>query len=129
MFENSETINEQYNYAKKYNLQSTSDFVASYKDLKEKSALPISEFITYFLKKYLINRHQMVALNKMNDTQSTEKFLREDGYIRLVEFIDFDFSNPRISNIVTFLKNLSIISNDGNELTPSGLKLRKQLIV
>jgi hypothetical protein len=129
MFENSETINEQSNYAKKYNLQSTSDFVASYKDLKEKSALPISEFITYFLKKYLINRHQMVALNKMNDTQSTEKFLREDGYIRLVEFIDFDFSNPRVSNIVTFLKNLSIISNDGNELTPSGLKLQKQLIV
>ena len=69
----------------------------------------------------------MVALNKMNATQSTEKFLREDGFIRFVSHIDFDFSNPRLGNLITFLKNLGIISKDGSELTSNGLKLQKQL--
>lgn len=129
LFENSKTIKEQFNYAKKHKLHSTSDFIAVYNDLEEKAKMPISEFIYYFFKKYILNRHQMVALNKMNATQSTEKFLREDGYIRFVDYIDFDFSNPRLGNLITFLKNLEIISSDGNELTPSGLNLQKQLSI
>jgi len=127
MVENKNTITEQFNYAKKYKLHSTSDFVAVYKDLEQKAELPISEFVPIFLKKYILNRHQMVALNKMNATQSTEKFLREDGFIRFVSHIDFDFSNPRLGNLITFLKNLGIISKDGSELTSNGLKLQKQL--
>ena len=129
MHENKETIKEQFNYAKKYKLYSTSDFIAVYNDLEEKSKLPIIEFINYFLKKYVLNRHQMVALKKMNATQSTEKFLREDGYIRFVDKIDFYFSNPRVGNLIVFLKNLSIITNDGNELTPSGKVLQQNLSV
>ena len=127
IIENKESINEQSNYAKKYKLYSESDFVAVYKDLEQKSDLPISEFVTTFLKKYILNRHQIVALNKMNATQSTEKFLREDGYIRFVSHIDFDFSNPRIGNLITFLKNLSIISKDGIQLSENGFKLKEQL--
>ena len=65
----------------------------------------------------------------MNATQSTEKFLREDGYIRFVDKIDFYFSNPRVGNLIVFLKNLSIITNDGNELTPSGKVLQQNLSV
>ena len=129
MYENSTTIKEQLEYAQKYSLHSTSDFIAVYNDLNEKSKMSISEFVKYFLKKYILNRHQMVALNKMNASQSTEKFLREDGYIRFVDFIDFDFSNPRLGNVVTFLKNLSIISNNGEELTNDGLELQKNLSV
>ena len=129
MHENNTTIKDQFEYAQKYNLHSNSDFIAVYNDLKEQAKMPISEFIKYFLKKYILNRHQMVALNKMNLTQSTEKFLREDGYIRFVDYIDFDFSNPRLGNMVTFLKNLSIISNDGEELTDTGLVIQKNLSV
>lgn len=127
MVENKDTITEQFKFAKKYKLHSNSDFVASYKDLEQKSELPIYEFVVVFLKKYILNRHQMVALNKMNATQSTEKFLREDGYIRFVSHIDFDYSNPRLGNLITFLKNLGIISKDGTELTANGLKLQAQL--
>ena len=129
MYDNSTTIKEQLEYAQKYSLHSTSDFIAVYNDLNEKSKMSISEFVKYFLKKYILNRHQMVALNKMNASQSTEKFLREDGYIRFVDFIDFDFSNPRLGNVVTFLKNLSIISNNGEELTNDGLELQKNLSI
>jgi hypothetical protein len=127
MVENSNTIIEQFKYAKKYKLHSTSDFIAVYSDLEQKAKMPISEFVEVFLKKYVLNRHQMVALNKMNATQSTEKFLREDGYIRFVSHIEFDFSNPRLGNLITFLKNLGVISKDGLELTSNGLELQKQL--
>jgi hypothetical protein len=127
MIENKHTIQQQFNYAKKYKLHSSSDFVAVYNDLEQKSSLTISEFVTNFLKKYILNRHQMVALNKMNATQSTEKFLREDGYIRFVSHIDFDFSNPRLGNLITFLKNLGVISKDGTQLTTDGLILKEQL--
>lgn len=127
MVENKETIAEQFSFAKKYKLQSTSDFIAVYKDLEQKAELPISEFVAVFLKKYILNRHQMVALNKMNATQSTEKFLREDGYIRFVSHIDFDFSNPRLGNLITFLKNLGVIVKDGALLTSEGLKFQEQL--
>ena len=110
MYDNSTTIKEQLEYAQKFSLHSTSDFIAVYNDLNEKSKMSISEFVKYFLKKYILNRHQMVALNKMNASQSTEKFLREDGYIRFVDFIDFDFSN-------------------GEELTNDGLELQKNLSI
>jgi hypothetical protein len=125
--ENNTTIKEQLEFAQKYNLHSSSDFIAVYNDLKDKSEMHIPEFIKYFLKKYILNRHQIVAINKMNASQSTEKFLREDGYIRFVDYIDFDFSNPRLGNAVTFLKNLSIISSNGEELTAEGIELQKNL--
>ena len=107
-------------------ITSNSDFVASYDDLLEKAKLSMREFIHYFLVKYVVNRHQIVALNKMNDTQSTEKFLREDGYIRFVESIDYGFSSPRLGNLIQFLNDLDIISNSGN-LTSNGMKLSKDL--
>lgn len=126
IIENSENIQELKDFSKKHMITSNSDFVASYDDLLEKSNLAMREFIHYFLVKYVINRHQIVALNKMNDTQSTEKFLREDGYIRFVESIDYGFSSPRLGNLIQFLNDLDIISNSGN-LTSNGMKLSKDL--
>ena len=76
--------------------------------------------------KYVVNRHQIVALNKMNNTQSTEKFLREDGYIRFIESIDYGFSNPRLGMLIQFLNDLDIISNNG-DLSNKGQKLIKGL--
>jgi len=127
LHENKEFIEIQFKLAKKYNLHSTSDFVAVYKDLEEKSNLSITDFVSYFLRKYILNRHQLVALNKMNATQSTEKFLREDGLIRLIELIDFDYSSPRLGNVLQFLKDLNIVNNNGSEITTRGTQFQKEI--
>ena len=112
--ENSNEIEGLKKFSNEYKISSNSDFVASYYDLIDKSRLTIKKFISYFMIKYVVNRHQIVALNKMNNTQSTEKFLREDGYIRFIESIDYGFSNPRLGMLIQFLNDLDIISNNGD---------------
>ena len=129
MNENNLTINEQREFAKKQNIHSVSDFIAVYADLEKYSELAIAEFISFFIIKYVLNRHQLVALHKMNDTQSTEKFLREDGFIRFVDIIGVDFSSPRLGNLVQFFKDLGYINSDGKNLSDSGIQLHKQLQV
>ena len=127
MNDNSLTIQKQLRFAQKHKLNSSSDFIAVYLDLEKNANRPIGDFISYFLKKYIINRHQLVALNKMNATQSTEKFIREDGLIRLVDSIHFGFSSPRLGNLIEFLKDLNIISDDKTEITKMGTKVHKKI--
>ena len=80
-----------------------------------------------FLKKQVIDRHQLVAFNKVTASQTSEKFIREDGLIRFIEFIGLDFSNPRLETLIDFYKELGILTPDGNKLTTSGNKLLKSL--
>ena len=114
-------------YSKQHQLYSNSDFVAVYTSLTTLSQLPMEEFIPVFLKKQVIDRHQLVAFNKVTASQTSEKFIREDGLIRFIEFIGLDFSNPRLETLIDFYKELGILTPDGNKLTTSGNKLLKSL--
>ena len=92
-------------FAKKHQLESNSDYVAVFSMLEELTSLPLSEFIPKFIKKYIIDRHQLVAFNKMTNVQTSEKFVREDGLIRFIDYVGFDFSNPRLGNQLIFILN------------------------
>ncbi len=81
----------------------------------------------YFLKKYVIIRHQWVSLKKMNNTQSTEKFIREDGLIRFIDNVDYAYSSPRLNTLVNFLKELQLINEEKTILTPLGTELFNSL--
>ncbi len=71
--------------------------------------------------KFVVMRHQYVAYSKMNDTQSTEKFIREDGLIRAIDNIVYDFSSPRINTVKSFLIDLQLVNSNGIGLTKEGL--------
>ena len=85
--------------------------------------LSVPEFIYKFIRKYIVIRHQVVALNRMIDTQSTEKFIREDGLIRLISGIGYDYSSPRISSVLSFLRDLNLIKRKTPEYTEKGSEL------
>ena len=63
----------------------------------------------------------------MNNTQSTEKFIREDGLIRFIDDVDYAYSSPRLNTLTDFLKELQLISEDKKDLTTIGLELYNSL--
>ena len=63
----------------------------------------------------------------MNDTQTTEKFVREDGLIRFIDDVDYAYSSPRLHTLINFLHELQIINDDRNDLTVKGVKLFETL--
>lgn len=125
--ENKEQIEGLRLFAKKYQLESSSDFVAVYTMIEKMNALPLNDFIAKYVKKYIIDRHQLVAFNKMTNVQTSEKFVREDGLMRFIDFVGFDFSNPRLSNLIDYYTELGIITQDYNQLTNEGITLLKDL--
>lgn len=108
---------------KTYGLNSNSSFISSIVSLKNNEELSINDFVRYFLKKYIIIRHQWVSLKKMNNTQSTEKFIREDGLIRFIDDVDYAYSSPRLNTLIDFLTELQLINDEKNDLTTIGLEL------
>ncbi len=107
---------------KTYGLNSNSSFISSIVSLNNNKELSINDFVRYFLKKYVIIRHQWVSLKKMNDTQSTEKFIREDGLIRFIDDVDYAYSSPRLNTLINFLRELQLLNDDKNDLTTIGLE-------
>ena len=115
------------NFAKTHHLKSLSDFVAVFEHLKILEDLPLNEFIPKYLKKYIIDRHQLVSFNKVKGSQTSEKFIREDGLIRFIDTISFGFSGPRINTLIDFYIELGIVSADGETLTEYGMSFLKDL--
>jgi hypothetical protein len=92
-----------------------------------KKALPLKDFIFEYLHKHVVYRHQYVAFRKIRGgIQSTQKFIIEDHHIRYLGNFDPTYTGPRIGNLISFLKDLSLITND-NTLSDKGLELLNEL--
>lgn len=73
----------------------------------------VSEFVSTFLKQNIINRHRYVAYRKMGGgTQSTQKFILENGFIRKIDNFEPGFTAPRLGNLMRFLEVLGYIDQD-----------------
>lgn len=114
-------------FSKSHNLHTRSSFLFAIDDIHEKSEYNVLEFIKYFITKYVIYRHHFVALRKMTDNQSTAKFLRENGYIKLVDYFRFGYSSPRLNTLFSFLHDLGIKKEKPSGLTDLGKELLKSL--
>ena len=69
----------------------------------------------------------MVSFNKVRGSQTSEKFIREDGLIRFIDTINFGFSGPRINTLIDFYIEIGVISTDGETLTKHGASFLKDL--
>ena len=73
----------------------------------------IQDFISFFIHKNIIYRHQMVALRKMgNGTQATNKFIIEEQMIRLIDTYPARWTSPRMNALQNLLYDLQIINDD-----------------
>jgi len=92
-----------------------------------KKSFKLYDFIFEYLHKHIIYRHQYVAFRKIRGgIQSTQKFIIEDHHIRYLGNFDPTYTGPRIGNLIGFLKDLSLITED-NTLSNNGLSLLKEL--
>jgi hypothetical protein len=83
----------------------------------------VSQYISEFLLHHIISRHQYVAYRKMGSgTQSTQKFILEDNYIRQIGNFGPTYTSPRIGNMIAYLHDLNLLT-DANTLTVSGNEL------
>lgn len=75
----------------------------------------VKDFISFFIHKNIIYRHQMVALRKMgNGTQATNKFIIEEQIIRLIDIFPARWTSPRMNALRNLLFDLQIINDEGN---------------
>lgn len=89
---------------------------------------PLSKFVYDFIFSNIIYRHQYVAFRKIGGgSLSTQKFIIEDQHIRYIGNFDAGYTSPRISRLLTFLKDLEIITSD-NRITKSGKLMLKNLM-
>jgi len=74
----------------------------------------LKEFITNFIHKSIIYRHQMVALRKLgNGTQATNKFVIEEQMIRLIDIFPARWTSPRMNALQNLLSDLQVINEHG----------------
>lgn len=127
IFNNNSELERLVRLTKTYELNSNSSFLSSIVAMQNNEELSIKDFVKYYLKKYVIIRHQWVSLKKMNNTQSTEKFIREDGLIRFIDDVDYAYSSPRLNTLIDFLRDMQLINEDKKDLTNIGLKFYNSL--
>lgn len=119
--ENTTSTSELLKLSNFFKIHSASSFLVIYNDFDSKRNLSIIEFIKYFLTNYVINRHHYVALRKLNATQNSAKFYRENGLIRLVDYFNYDYSSPRIHTLIDFMRDLNMIQPEATVLTIKGI--------
>lgn len=74
----------------------------------------VEDFISFFIHKNIIYRHQMVALRKMgNGTQATNKFVIEEQMIRLIDIFPARWTSPRMNALQNLLFDLQVINDEG----------------
>lgn len=74
----------------------------------------VEDFISLFIHKSIIYRHQMVALRKMgNGTQATNKFIIEEQMIRLIDIFPARWTSPRMNALRNLLFDLQLINEEG----------------
>ena len=94
---------------------------------KVKTSMSIFDFIKEYIFKHIIYRHQYVAFRKIRGGGlSTQKFIIEDHHIRYLGNFEAAYTGPRIGNLISFLKDLNILSTD-NVLTEKGVSVFNQI--
>ena len=93
---------------------------------KAKISMSIFDFVNEYIFKHIIYRHQYVAFRKIDGVLSTQKFIIEDQHIRYLGNFEAAYTGPRIGNLISFLKDLNILSTD-NELTEKGVSVFNQI--
>ncbi|WP_407264881.1 hypothetical protein R5N98_12520 [Tenacibaculum maritimum] len=125
--ENKESVTEILELSNHFKIHTSSSFLITYNDFDAKREFSIRDFIKYFVTNNVINRHHFVALRKLNATQNSAKFYREDGMIRLVDRFKYDYSSPRIHTLIDFMRDLNIIDTEDTALTSKGEQQLKDL--
>ncbi|MDD7914113.1 hypothetical protein H9I45_00810 [Polaribacter haliotis] len=118
--ENNSIQDELLKISNSFNIHTSGSFLQTMTEFKDKENISIKKFITYFLTNKIINRHYFVALKKLNDTQNSAKFYRDEGLIRFVDSFIYDYSSPRIHTLYGFMQDLNIIEKEKIELTVLG---------
>ena len=97
------------------------------KIFQSKLELPLMKYIREYLFKNIIYRHQYVAFKKIRSGGlSTQKSIIEDHHIRYLGNFEASYTGPRIGNLISFLKDLHIISEE-DKLTTYGIDILTQI--
>lgn len=107
-------------YTKKREIGSGYDVLSFYQDYDKQKHFTIKSYLDHFLLKSIIQRHQKVAYRKMgNGSQSTQKFIIEDNFIRKIGNFNPSFTGPRVGNLIAYLQDLHLL-DASRELTEYG---------
>lgn len=107
-------------YTGKRGIGGNNDVLSFYLQYPKYLRNTIDQFMENFLLNKIIHRHQYVAYRKMGGgSQSTQKFIIEENYIRKIGNFEPGFTGPRIGNLIAYLQDLNLLDEE-KKLTGSG---------
>lgn len=76
---------------------------------------PLYDFFEWFLLRHIVNRHLFVAMDKLATTGvNTQKFRLEERVLYFIKPIGVGYTNPRLSQLIQFLRDLKVLDPDLN---------------
>ncbi|WP_207431352.1 hypothetical protein [Sabulibacter ruber] len=107
-------------YTSSIGIESKHDIVSFCRKFERYVTLPVRQFLEEFLLSNIIYRHQYVAYHKIGGgSQSTQKFIIEDNYIRYIGNFEPGYTGPRLRSLINFLRDLGLLDAEG-KLTDAG---------
>lgn len=106
-------------YAENLYINNSKDALDFYTYLESHLSDNFVDFFRNHFYNEILLRHLTVAYNKLaNGNQSTQKFILENNFIRIIGNFDPNYTSPRLNSVYDFLKDLKLIKD--NKLTKDG---------
>lgn len=119
-----ESLNE---YVIERGIHSDVDVLSFYlRDFNRYMEMTLEDFLKNLLLHQVIYRHQNVAYRKMVGSQTTQKFIIEDNYIRHIGNFAPDYTASRVGTVIGFMQDLHMIDGE-NHLTGTARKLLREI--
>lgn len=81
--------------------------------------LPVSEALSAIVRHFVVKNHLHIAGHKLaNSGTFTYRFLSEDGLLKDVRLTEYDFTTPRIFNLLRFAEDVGLIKDE--KITAAG---------
>jgi hypothetical protein len=107
------------NYSNNLNISNSKDALDFYFNFQNHLNDNFVEFVKNHFYTEVLLRHLTVAYRKLaNGNQSTQKFILENNYIRLIDNFEPNYTSPRLNSVYDFIRDLKLVKD--NKLTEDG---------
>ncbi|MBK8706149.1 MAG: hypothetical protein IPN33_23025 [Saprospiraceae bacterium] len=100
-------------FGRRLGVERRGDFAHGLRHVGEHTHLPPADFLEWYLVRHILNRHLFVAMDKLATTGvNTQKFKLEEQTLIFINSIGVGYTNPRLKELVRFLKDLNVLDQD-----------------
>jgi len=102
-------------FGQRLKIERPGDFAHGLRLVEAQLQQPLYEFFEWYLLRQIVNRHLFVAMDKLVTTGvNTQKFRLEERILYYINTIGVGYTNPRLTQLALFLRDLQVLDQDFN---------------